>query len=229
MLSNPARLLAVVAFAGLWTATAVNALWFQSGPHPSPLVQRLPWQAQEDGPHQAGRPHDVPAGPQYEPGLVRDIQAALAERGFYAGPVDGLYGPGTRAAAEHYQRLAGEPVGAEPSPALLASIQLSSIVAPPMPPAPLEQEQASLQSPVPPPSAEPFGEMPAAEPDPTVVHLQRVLAELGYAPGPIDGQWGSATSAALGRFEEDRGLPVTGEMSDRVLAELSRISGIELR
>ena len=54
-----------------------------------------------------------------------------------------------------------------------------------------------------------------------VVHkVQRELAKLGYAPGTIDGRLGEQTREAIRVFEADRGWTVTGDISDRLLAEL---------
>lgn len=220
---NPARLLAGTAFAALWTATAVNALWLQDGPHPAPFVQQLPWQG-EAGVEPAPQASAPRTAPQYDQGLVQEIQEALAGRGFYRGEIDGLYGPGTAAAIESYLRAAGEEGSAEPTPALLARIQLSSVEAPPLPPGDPRETSEAVSAPA---KAAPADLAPDA--DPRIARIQQALADLGYRPGPVDGRWGSATSGAISRFEEDRDLPVTGEVNQRVLAELSRLSDLALR
>jgi|FEC22Drversion2_1045045.scaffolds.fasta_scaffold00279_37 peptidoglycan hydrolase-like protein with peptidoglycan-binding domain len=69
---------------------------------------------------------------------------------------------------------------------------------------------------------------PAPLVDGRIQSVQRVLAELGYAPGSIDGQLSSATRRAIEDFQIDRGLPVTGEISPRFLDELSAVSGVRL-
>lgn len=50
--------------------------------------------------------------------------------------------------------------------------------------------------------------------------IQVALKERGYDPGPIDGQWGSKTSAALKRFERDHGLPADGKLDSLALITL---------
>ena len=45
--------------------------------------------------------------------------------------------------------------------------------------------------------------------------LQVALDRAGFSPGAIDGQPGSNTRAALSRFQEARGLPVTGRLDER--------------
>ncbi|WP_425088341.1 L,D-transpeptidase family protein [Stappia sp.] len=55
--------------------------------------------------------------------------------------------------------------------------------------------------------------------------MQRVLDELGYAPGPVDGVMGRKTRAAIELFQEGAELPVTGEPSDLVLRALYAAAG----
>jgi hypothetical protein len=47
-----------------------------------------------------------------------------------------------------------------------------------------------------------------------VVDVQRMLARLGYDPGPIDGLWGERTSAAIRDYQRDHGLPVDGKPTE---------------
>ncbi len=49
-----------------------------------------------------------------------------------------------------------------------------------------------------------------------VAFYQTRLADLGYDPGPIDGNLGGRTKAAIRAFQRARGLPVTGELSSGV-------------
>jgi peptidoglycan hydrolase-like protein with peptidoglycan-binding domain len=55
--------------------------------------------------------------------------------------------------------------------------------------------------------------------------MQRVLDELGYAPGPVDGVMGRKTRAAIALFQEGADLPVTGEATDLVLRALYAAAG----
>ena len=50
--------------------------------------------------------------------------------------------------------------------------------------------------------------------------IQAALKERGYDPGPIDGEWGSQTAAALRRFEKDHQLPADGRLDALVLIAL---------
>lgn len=58
--------------------------------------------------------------------------------------------------------------------------------------------------------------------------VQRALARLGYGPLKVDGVAGSETRLAIQRFQRDRKLAPDGEMSDRLLRELSAVSGLAL-
>lgn len=68
----------------------------------------------------------------------------------------------------------------------------------------------------------------AAEPDLRVLAAQRALMKLGFVIRP-DGYMGGTTRQAIERFERDNRLPVRGELTARVKAELSRQSGVEIR
>ena len=52
----------------------------------------------------------------------------------------------------------------------------------------------------------------AAQYDAAVHQAQKTLKMLGYNPGAIDGLWGKATRKAVEKFQQDKGLPVTGEL-----------------
>ncbi|MCP5113901.1 MAG: peptidoglycan-binding protein [bacterium] len=47
--------------------------------------------------------------------------------------------------------------------------------------------------------------------------IQLALKKRGYNPGPIDGQWGSKTAAALKRFERDNKLHADGRLDSLAL------------
>jgi peptidoglycan hydrolase-like protein with peptidoglycan-binding domain len=58
-----------------------------------------------------------------------------------------------------------------------------------------------------------------------VASVQRTLTEYGYGQLKPTGTVGSDTQAAIQKFERDRKLPVTGQMSDRVVRELAAMTG----
>src|ERR1700733_4353836 len=58
-----------------------------------------------------------------------------------------------------------------------------------------------------------------------VAAVQRVLTEYGYGQLKPTGKIGSDTQAAIQKFERERKLPVTGQMSDRLVRDLSAMTG----
>ncbi|MGF1620178.1 MAG: L,D-transpeptidase family protein [Rhodomicrobiaceae bacterium] len=50
--------------------------------------------------------------------------------------------------------------------------------------------------------------------------VQRLLAKLGYDPGPVDGYRGEQTRTAIKAFEEAKGIEATGEMTPAVINAL---------
>jgi peptidoglycan hydrolase-like protein with peptidoglycan-binding domain len=86
-------------------------------------------------------------------------------------------------------------------------------------------------APLPLPKAEPASQAPAVTrpaADPRTEAVQSILADLGYAPGSIDGTLSPATRRAIEDFEVDRGLPMTGRISPQLLQELTAVSGVPL-
>jgi peptidoglycan hydrolase-like protein with peptidoglycan-binding domain len=64
--------------------------------------------------------------------------------------------------------------------------------------------------------------------DPKLKKIQQALSELGYGPLKADGVMGANTTAAIRRFEFDRGLPMTGEPGPKVIERLEMVSGRSL-
>ena len=58
--------------------------------------------------------------------------------------------------------------------------------------------------------------------DKKVRFVQTRLAQLGYAPGPVDGVFGQKTREAIKKFENSRKLPVTGKISRALIDALSK-------
>ena len=85
--------------------------------------------------------------------------------------------------------------------------------------APLKTETAPRPTPRPDPIAD------LIAPTPRVVAVQRALNDFGYGPVKATGVYGSETIAAIQKFERDRKLPVTGQISPRLLRELAALTG----
>jgi hypothetical protein len=105
-----------------------------------------------------------------------------------------------------------EPKTSDPMANLVRATAVSPVTTPnvPRPPAsiPLSPHEASLT--------------PAAR---RVAAVQRTLAELGYGQLKPTGTIGADTLAAIQRFERDRKIPVTGQISDRLVHELVAMTG----
>jgi putative peptidoglycan binding protein len=58
-----------------------------------------------------------------------------------------------------------------------------------------------------------------------VAAVQRTLTEYGYGQLKATGTVGADTQAAIQKFERERKIPVTGQMSDRLVRELIAMTG----
>ena len=61
--------------------------------------------------------------------------------------------------------------------------------------------------------------------DSTVRSVQAGLANLGYAPGPIDGKDGPQTQAAVRRYQADHGLLADGRVTPELAAHINARKG----
>ncbi|QTL04536.1 peptidoglycan-binding protein [Aquabacter sp. L1I39] len=144
--------------------------------------------------------------------LIADIQRELARRGFYDGPADGLTGPRTEAAIRGFEQAARLKATGEPSDALLAQIRRSPLTAS----AVVSDATGSVRPPA---------DVPGSN---RILAVQKTLAKLGYGPIKMDGKPGTETRLAIQRFERDRNLPASGEITDRLVRELSTVSGMPI-
>jgi hypothetical protein len=76
------------------------------------------------------------------------------------------------------------------------------------------------------PRHDPIAEL--LEPSNRTLAVQRALTEFGYGQIKPDGALGPETRAAIEKFERARKLPVTGQISDRLMRELSAMKGAPL-
>jgi peptidoglycan hydrolase-like protein with peptidoglycan-binding domain len=65
----------------------------------------------------------------------------------------------------------------------------------------------------------------ARQPGDVVRQAQVLLDQLGYEPGPVDGQAGALTRRAVIEFQRAAGLPETGKVTRELLEELHREAG----
>jgi peptidoglycan hydrolase-like protein with peptidoglycan-binding domain len=208
-------------FVGLVTATVAvfaivtNALFLQKGPHPAPIFATRPVLQREAA--LAPRLQSAPPTPAAELGnqsrlpLIANIQRELARKGFYDGPADGIWGAKTDTAVRDFVQVAGLKANPEASDSLLRAITASNV----------KPSSAGAASTVPP--ADAIAKLIA--PSKRVTAVQRALADFGYGQIKPTGIADPETRAAVEKFERDHRLPVTGQISDRLVRDLAAMTG----
>jgi hypothetical protein len=229
LLGRPRDSLLAIVVAGAVGAIAVNSLMLQHGPHPAPIFA-----------------HVMQNPP---PGLTRGDVLVRRNNEFVL--------PAPAAAAPPAQRTAvsEEPTGAvapmlprarppeappkvapaATRPAAMRKDPISELIAPSQPAAPAPQVAAAQPAPV---AAAPTTQVAAAplsatspsapQPSPQIASVQRVLGSFGYLQMSPNGVMGPETKRAIEEFERERRLPVTGQVSDRLVRELSVVTGKSL-
>lgn len=203
------------------TATVIiffNALFMQKGPHPAPIFAARPAVTAPEP--VIAQPTRVPAvqalptivqpasPPLNRVQMVAEIQRELTRRGFYDGVADGIWGAKTDSGARDFGQAAGVRIDPNAPEELLRALTASTASAPPVPQ---------------PGRRDPIAELIA--PSPRVVAIQRALSDFGYGQIKPTGTYDAATRGAIEKFERDRKLPVTGQISDRFVRELSAMTG----
>jgi peptidoglycan hydrolase-like protein with peptidoglycan-binding domain len=140
--------------------------------------------------------------------MVESVQRELAASGLYSGKVDGVSGQRTKIAIIAYQRANGLDETGLASPELIEHIRYTRQIADAL--NMTEQRPAQPRRP--------------QQPMDTVTRVQVGLAELGYEPGAINGRLGQETRDAILRFERDRGIAPTGNISSTLIVELEKMN-----
>jgi hypothetical protein len=195
--------------AGLLAAAAIcailaNALFLQAGRHPSPMfgsVVTLPApQAAVVNPLPRPRPVELTSRPvEAEPPEIRPVEARSAD-------------------PKHVEIRSGDSKSDSKNPDpknpdSMANLVVRSTGAPAGAPANVARPPAPI-----PATAQSAGAR-------RVAAVQRALTQYGYGQLKPTGAVGSDTQAAISKFERDRKLPVTGQMSDRLVKELTAMIG----
>lgn len=197
LLNNPKDALAILVAAAMVAAILGNALFMQAGRHPSPMFGRAaPVAFLAPAPAAASASAPVNPMPRSRP-LEADAKPAEVRAAE------------TRPQSQPYTR-ANDPMG-----------------------------QLVARTAAPPPAAAPVMRPPAPIPavtkvDPAagamatqrrIAAVQRALTEFGYGQLKPTGVAGTDTQAAISKFEKERKLPVTGQVSDRMVRELAAVTG----
>ncbi|MCB5176319.1 peptidoglycan-binding domain-containing protein [Microvirga lenta] len=223
-LQHPRRILGTLILGGCGTYIAWNALVLQTAHHPAPLFNQSPEAPQAAQPLPAAHPMAAPSQAQAET-APQTFEAAPAPA---ASPSVAVPMPPSRSAITDLIRNNGQPGAvSQPSPRAAPA---------PAPAPPAKVAAAPSRAPL---VRDPIAEIirmggPVPMPPANVGHSdngdvvlsgQRALAKLGFNI-KVDGIMGSETRHAIERFEQDRNLPVTGELNARTIRELSAASGI---
>lgn len=211
-----------LAFVGLTGFITYNALYLQDQRPVAelPTVPKGAGNPQDSATQLVGR-IDLPPLPARNTSsqLVTAIQRELTVRGYGGGPANGKLREETRKAIAAFEKDHGLPVSGSPSDELLRRILLGETASPS---ASTSSVAGAAKGEVGPSSAS------TVKQDWRVKQVQQILADLGYAPGPIDGALGSATGQAMKAFQRDRKIAETGRISPELLREIRRVTGRDL-
>jgi peptidoglycan hydrolase-like protein with peptidoglycan-binding domain len=129
--------------------------------------------------------------------IVQSVQERLRQAGVYAGRIDGVWGADSQAALERFQQAHQLQVTGQLNQATAATLDPSTLLAPPPPSLPPDHLAAA-----------------------SVRAVQAQLRTLGFYRGATDGVWGPATEAALESFQRGRGLMPDGQLGSATVAAL---------
>jgi hypothetical protein len=190
-------------------AIVANALFMQSGPHPSPMfgsVVTLPAPASplpRPRPAEAAKAETAPPEPRAVEPKASDIKA-VDVRAVESRAVDMK-----ASESKTSDTKAADPLTNLVKATSAAPVATSSIPRPPAPIPLASRNDGNLS---------PGGSR-------RVAAVQRALTEYGYGQLKPTGTIGSDTQAAITKFERERKIPATGQISDRMVRELSAMIG----
>ena len=203
-LRHPGGALGTLAGLGAAVYVCLNAVGFQDGRHPAPILPTVEAKASASKAAEArlAEPKSAEAksaeakSAEAKSGAVKSAEAKSVE----AKPTPARPAPAREVRAE-------APAPRDPIADMIRSGETTASVTP----KPSAKEAVRAET----AKADPL------KPDPAVARAQRALAKLGYGPLKDDGLMGPGTKAAIERFERDRKLPVKGEAAGRTLRELT--------
>ena len=203
LLHSPKDMLAGALAVATIVAILTNALFLQAGRHPSPMFGSVVTLPPPAAAVVLPRPRPV------------ELAARSAEPSLFEPKPIEIRSVEPRSA----EPKAAESKAAEPRPAdhrtsdPIASLVTKSTAVP---------VAAPSSNVMRPPAAIPTYHSAGAR---RVASVQRALTEYGYGQLKPTGAVGADTQAAIAKFERDRKIPVTGQMSDRLVRELTAVIG----
>ena len=123
------------------------------------------------------------------------LQQDLATPGYYAGAVDGIYGPQTVAAVEALQKANGLPATGTVDKATAEALQAELLA---------------------------LGGAAAQQTVATTAAVQQTLELAGFWDGPVDGIWTPALTEALKEFQIELGVEPTGTVDAATIAAFEK-------
>lgn len=220
---NPLAVGGITAFLVTFSFISANALWYQPHAHPGALFSTrshdfMPRPKPQPSllPDQdAVRPTVPAAVPDREAGLsplsdpgVLQVQETLADLRLYDGPADGLIGPQTREAIQHYQRVVGLEQTGEIDAALLRHLGIR------------QEDPMATPVPAPRPPVQTASIPPSAAGDPVILGVQAGLRAFGNDHIELDGIAGKQTEMAVREFQQLFGLELNGRADEKLLAKM---------
>jgi hypothetical protein len=206
LLHSPKDMLAGALAVAAIGAILTNALFLQAGRHPSPMfgsVVTLPAPVATN-PLPRPRPIELavrpaePAPLEAKPVEAKSVDPRTSDHKT-ADPMTNLVVKSTTSAPAAVSNVANPSA----KPTSVAAVAPSNVMRPPAP-IPASSQSAGARR---------------------VASVQRALTEYGYGQLKPTGAVGADTQAAITKFERDRKLPVTGQMSDRLVRELTAMTG----
>jgi len=198
LLHSPKDMLAGALAVAAIGAILINALFLQAGRHPSPMFGSVVTMPQPSAAVVLPRPRPVELA-------ARSAEPSL----FEPKPIEIRSAEPKASEPKSSEPKAPDPKTGDPMTSLVAKSTAAPVIATPAnvmrPPAPIPMAQNAGAR--------------------RVAAVQRALTEYGYGQLKPTGAVGADTQAAISKFEHARKLPVTGQMSDRLMKELTAMIG----
>jgi hypothetical protein len=196
LLHSPKDMVAgALAFAAV-SAIIANAIFLQAGRHPSPMFG-----SSVTVPMPAPTMTNLLPRPRPLDASAQPDNRPLDSRLLDSKPVDGK--------AKAVETRSADPMAAVTKSTTTPPLNSTAVARPP--------------AAIPATRADPLGDLIVNSR--RVASVQRALTEYGYGQLKPTGTVGSDTQAAIQRFERERKLPVTGQVSDRMVRELATVTG----
>jgi len=224
VMRNPLAVGSTTAFVVAFSFISANALWYQPHFYNAAFFSTRNPEVRQDAPARTSAPAPAPraaataapaATPPAKPDpLIQKVQASLAERGLYSGPIDGLAGPQTDQAIAAYQKSADLPASGHIDGFLLKRLGILDA-----------QSSAKIPAPAPRPEIDAATTQSVA-PDADTARIMKIQAGLkafGNDGIELDGKMGPKTTAGIKEFQSLFGLPANGQPDAGTYAKMHEV------